>query len=111
MYTLVEMSGQLVHVSVFQTPCRAIKKIASSFNLTDELNVSLNGLVMEAKQLRSTQARENADRAIEELKAFISQLSLEPSGIAHLLASPCTAEIVLQNIHTCKSSIRTGFDH
>ncbi len=76
-------------------PCRAIKKIASSFNLTNELTVSLNGLVVEAKQLKSTQARENADRAIEELKAFISQLSEETPGVAHRSASSYTAEPVL----------------
>ncbi len=64
--------------------CRAIKQIASGFNLTNELTVSLNGLVLEAKQLKSAQARESADRAIEELKAFVSQLSEEASGAAHM---------------------------
>ena len=60
--------------------CRAIKQIASNFNLTNELNASLQGLVIEANQLKSTQARENADRVIEEMKSFISQLSEEPSS-------------------------------
>jgi len=46
--------------------------------------VSLNGLVVEAKQLKSAQARESADRTIEELKAFISQLSEEAPGAAHM---------------------------
>lgn len=69
--------------------CRAIKQIASGFNLTNELTVSLNGLVVEAKQLKSAQARESADRAIEELKAFISQLSEEAPGAAHVLGRMC----------------------
>ena len=82
------------------TLLRAIKQIASQFNLTNELNVSLNGLVMEAKQLKSTQARESADRAIKELKAFISQLSEEPSpGVVHIPASMCIAVLLLA-LHT-----------
>ena len=78
--------------------CRAIKQIASGFNLTNELTVSLQGLVVESKQLKSAQARESADRAIEELKAFISQLSEEAPGAIYmsLLNTFSTAVMYLQ---------------
>jgi len=55
--------------------CRAIKAIASGFNLVDELSVVIVGLEMESRQLKSVKARESADRAISELSAFIDQLS------------------------------------
>ena len=55
--------------------CRAIKAIASGFNLVDELSVVITGLEMESRQLKSVKARESANNAINVLSAFIDQLS------------------------------------
>ena len=63
--------------------CRSIRGIASRFNLVDELTVALSGLVLQAKQLTSVNARQTADKDIARLQSFITQLSSE--GTVHTL--------------------------
>ncbi|KAL3151312.1 hypothetical protein ABBQ38_013148 [Trebouxia sp. C0009 RCD-2024] len=57
--------------------CKSIQGIASRFNLVDELTVALSGLVVQAKQLKSVNARDTADKDIMRLQCFINQLSTE----------------------------------
>lgn len=67
-------TARCLHTS-YMLHCRAIKAIASGFNLVDELSVVITGLEMESRQLKSVKARESADNAINDLSAFIDQLS------------------------------------
>lgn len=50
--------------------------------MVDELSVVIDGLQMEARQLKSVKARESANQGIKELAAFIDQLSDGSHGSA-----------------------------
>jgi len=57
--------------------CQAIKKLCSGFNLVDELDILIQELETDAKQLTSFNAKKTANDYINSLKALCEQLTKE----------------------------------
>lgn len=62
-------------VAEMERGCRLIKRMCSSFNLVDELALTLGQLEAEARNIRNVEARRQADQSISTIRNLINTLS------------------------------------